>query len=149
MPHVYERQLEQYLLGRLKNGPAAEVKVHIAECESCGLKLAGNLRLTSRPPNLSRSHAYTGTERRGEPRIPVEDSALVRTIAPLSAGYAPVRLLDISGSGLRIRFLRYLEIGTVLQLRLGSSFILGEVKYCLRTDAGFDAGLHIQNVVRW
>jgi len=53
-------------------------------------------------------------------------------------------VIDISGSGLRIRCGAKLPLGTLVRLGLGPLLVTAEVRYCERSgEATFDAGLRI------
>ena len=145
--HIQDQELEQYLLGRLPDREGAAVRSHVAVCNGCGTKLASSLRIAG-CARFSEARPFTGIERRGEPRIGVDDSALMRIIAPLiEKDCTRVPVLDVSRSGVKIGTRVYLELGSVLQLRFSASFVLAEVRYCRPTTEGFHAGVHIQNVV--
>jgi PilZ domain len=84
-------------------------------------------------------------DRRAEPRTPVDVE--VRVMTPLSAPIAG-RVLDISPSGLRIRFHRPLPEGTRLSLVLGDEWISAIVRYCASVENQFDVGVLIEYAVR-
>jgi hypothetical protein len=83
--------------------------------------------------------------RRAEPRTPVDVE--VRVMAPLGAATAG-RVLDISPSGLRIRFHRPLREGTRISLVLGEEWICAIVRYCVAVENQFDVGVLIEYAVR-
>src|SRR5258707_8059525 len=123
MRHAQEQDLEQYLLGRLKDRQAATAKSNVADGESYGGKLAGSLR-SAKGVDFSFGHPFTGAEKRREPRIPVKDAALMRKIAPfIDAEYTLVRILDASKNGLKVHTSAYLELETIMQLRFSSNFV--------------------------
>jgi len=86
-------------------------------------------------------------ERRRELRKPTNDAASAQVISPLTLEHLDVQVLDISRNGLKIRAPKFLNSGVILQMRLRDTLILGEVRYCVQTDDGFWAGLHIQDCV--
>ena len=86
-------------------------------------------------------------ERRREPRIEADHPASIQILSPLEPARFNVRVLDISRNGLKITTPKLLESRTVLQVRLGEMFIMGEVRYCTQAEGGFHAGLHIQDAL--
>jgi PilZ domain len=84
-------------------------------------------------------------DRRAEPRTPVDVEVRVMTqLGPAIAG----RVLDISPSGLRIRFHRPLHEGTRISLVLGEEWICAIVRYCIAVEKKFDVGVLIEYAVR-
>jgi hypothetical protein len=84
-------------------------------------------------------------DRRAEPRAPVDVE--VRVMTPLGPAIAG-RVLDISPSGLRIRFHRPLHQGTRVSLVLGDEWISAIVRYCVSVENKFDVGVLIEYAIR-
>jgi hypothetical protein len=81
-------------------------------------------------------------EERSEPRFLVGDAAVLREIQPLSRERLKVKVVDVSKNGLGIVTRKSIVPGTIVQVRLGPTIQLGEVRYCEpRRDEGFRIGL--------
>jgi hypothetical protein len=143
--HVSEEQLQSYMSGALSDEDSRQVNSHVDECGSCRTRLE-----QSRTKTQSTAAVVTQIdhdERRRERRMATNDYASVQVVSPHTLEHMEVRVLDISRNGLKIRAPKFLKIGAVLQMRLRDTLILGEVRYCVRMDDGFWAGLQIQDCV--
>lgn len=66
------------------------------------------------------------TERRSEPRYPVNEFSVLRSIGDIAA----VRVLDISAIGLRVSTAAPMPINTAVEIQLGDIKVAGLVKNC-------------------
>jgi hypothetical protein len=89
----------------------------------------------------------TTMERRQEPRDPADQPVEVRILAG-SGRTLHAHIVDVSPSGLRIRFDRPISEGTRLNLDVGDESVYGLVRYCIPVGGEFDAGVLIEYVVR-
>lgn len=71
----------------------------------------------------------------------------VRVMTPFGLTIAG-RVLDISPSGLRIRFHRALREGTRLSLILGDERVFAIVRHCAAIENRFDVGVRIEYAIR-
>jgi hypothetical protein len=60
----------------------------------------------------------------------------------------PAHIVDVSPSGLRIRFDRPLPEGTRLNLSMGDELVFGQVRHCAPVDGKFDVGVLIEYAIR-
>jgi hypothetical protein len=86
-------------------------------------------------------------DRRKEERIPADEIVEVRIISGINR-IIPARVLNISPSGLRLRFDRPLNIGTHLSVAIWDELIFGRVQYCQPADDGFEAGVLVEYAIR-
>jgi hypothetical protein len=147
--HVPDDDLGLYLVGQLPSHRIACVESHLAECSSCVTRLS-NLALLDHP--LSRlsdlqGGEHGGIEKRRELRIPCDDPGEMQTFSPYSLVKTPVLITDFSRNGLRVRTSQFVGRGTIVQVRVRSAIILGEVRYCIAAGAEFDAGIQIQDMI--
>jgi hypothetical protein len=84
-------------------------------------------------------------ERRRQQRIPANEHAWCRVLNPLLEKALKVQMLDRSMDGLSVRTARSLSAGTLVQVRLKDSLVLGEVRYCVREGDAFRIGIRIEN----
>ena len=78
-------------------------------------------------------------DRRKEQRINLPGDATLRlldsgNVAANEPGSYRVRILDISGSGMRIRLARPLPCGSLVEIDAGDTISLGEVCRCIQED---------------
>jgi PilZ domain len=142
--HVSEQDLELYARGRLES--PGEVEFHVESCASCRDKLCDVARFISDIATLSRQQEIHGPEKRREQRIPTNDEASMRVLNPPFSGRESVQILDASRNGLRVRTLSARETGSIVQLRIKDVHVLGEVRYCLKVDDGYNIGIQIQDM---
>ncbi len=81
-----------------------------------------------------------------ESASPTDDAAWMKVVQPPGAKGAEVRVLDVSQGGLKLRVPANLPPGTIVQIDLEGSVMLAEVRYCVRAELGFHAGVQLQNV---
>ncbi len=83
-------------------------------------------------------------ERRTEVRFPTDSAAKMKILSPAGSKVAAeVRVIDASMSGARIRTDVLIEVGMILQVTFDKSILVGEVRNCVASEDGFDAGLYI------
>ena len=143
--HVSEEQLQSYISGALSEEDSHQINSHAGECGSCRARLEKSRTGIQSTAAMAADPEHD--ERRRERRMATNDYASVQVISSQTLEHMDVRVLDISRNGLKIRAPKFLKIGVVLQMRLRDTLILGEVRYCVQTDDGFWAGLHIQDCV--
>ena len=131
--HFSGEDLERYVDGRLPEAHSAAVQAHLEECEECQLRLA----------EIALETQWKGTERRGDPRIPVSFPARLKLLDPVTSVGPPhsVHVIEISRNGLKIRTPRFLIPKTLVQIRFNSKTVLGEVRYCDKSESEYHAGL--------
>ena len=91
---------------------------------------------------------YSGDERRREPRAPSDEPASLKVLSPTLSALSEVRVLDISGGGMKLFVSDFLHPGMIVQVRLKGSVALGEVSYCVPVGTGFHVGLQVQEIYR-
>jgi hypothetical protein len=136
--HANFDDLEQYISGKLSKEDFAVVHTHLEACPECQLKLA----------EIALDGQWKGPERRSEPRVPVNFPGRLKLLDPVTSVGPPhdVLVTEISHSGFKIRTPRYLIPKTLVQVHFAGKAILGEVRWCTRTDSGYDAGIkQVQN----
>lgn len=134
-PHSSTRELEQYVDGHLSEEDSTTVRTHLEECEQCQFRLA----------DIALEGQWKGPERRSEPRVRVRFTGRLKLLDPLTSVGPPhdVEVIEISRSGLKIRTPRYLILKTLVQIRFNGKAALGEVRYCIKADPGYYAGVKL------
>jgi hypothetical protein len=112
---------------------SALVHTHLHECKECQLKLA----------EIAMDGQWKGPERRSEPRVAVNFPGRLKLLDPMTSVGPPhdVLVIEISRSGFKVRTPRYLISKTLVQVHFSGKAMLGEVRWCTRTDSGYDAGI--------
>jgi hypothetical protein len=134
-PHSDTRALEQYVDGHLSEEDSSQVRTHLEACEECQRRLS----------DLAVNVQWNGPERRVETRVPVSFPGRLKQLDPVTSGGPPheVEVIDISRSGLKIRTSRHLIPKTLVQIRFNGKAVLGEVRYCVKTELVFVAGVKL------
>jgi PilZ domain/Putative zinc-finger len=134
-PHSNSRALEQYVDGHLSEEDSSHVRTHLEVCEECQHRLS----------DIALNVQWNGPERRAEPRIPVSFPGRLKQLDPVTSGGPPheVEVIDISNNGLKIRTSRHLIPKTLVQIRFKGQAVLGEVRYCIKTEHAFLAGVKL------
>ena len=86
------------------------------------------------------------SERRREPRYPTDRLTLVHILGRTLAEPILCRILDYSGTGLRIRTQKPIPPGTGIRVSLRESFAIAKVCYCNPAEGGFDHGILVEEV---
>lgn len=147
--HLNEDDLQMFIRGQLDLGSADAMDDHLRECPGCQGRLAHNARFIARCDDTTGTcEPYKGAEKRAEPRFRTEDWGLLRSVAPLSFERFAVRIVDVSRSGLGIILTGCLSRGTLVQIRIGKTVVLGEVRYSRPHGHEFQTGLRLQDVRR-
>ena len=134
-PHSSSRELEQYVDGHLSVEASDIVRRHLEGCEQCQLRLA----------DIALETQWKGPEGRGEPRVPVNFAGRLKLLDPVTSVGPPhdVDVIEISRSGLKIQTPRFLILKTLVQIRFNGKSVLGEVRYCVKIDRVYHAGVKL------
>ena len=143
--HLRDEDLELYVLGQLSPSQVSTIEAHLHGCESCGSKLSQTVKFVQELNGAQQQGPAAG-ERRRSVRVPSDDPARLQVFSPLSPARSDVRVLDVSTHGLKLHVPEYLQPGTVVQIRLANSVVLGEVRYCLPASVGFHVGVSLEDV---
>jgi PilZ domain len=81
------------------------------------------------------------------PRIPTDDPAVLRILHPVILDPIQTRVLDASKEGIKLEVPKQLDVGALVQVRLQTLVLIGEVRHCQPFAAAFHAGVHIREVV--
>ena len=101
----------------------------LGECRA-SMVVARNLAALSQ---YVRTH-YSPAERRRDPRFETDGPVVVVRLNPFAAEHLTGRLRDVSRNGLGLWVPESLIPGSILQIRLGTIFLMGEVRYCQETE---------------
>ena len=146
MKHVHEDDLELYLLSRLSERETAEIEAHVRDCGQCEARLHDAVQFVRQLAEVRRigdSSELRGT--RKETRIPTNDPANARLYDPLLSEPVEAQVLNASKGGLLLRTSRSFHVRALIQLRLRSTIVVGEVRHCNPAEDGFHVGIQIQS----
>jgi len=138
--HIQDEDLNHYMRENLDSARTAEIRAHILDCTQCEQKLIGQVvdrlaELKHRPPTLKSR----------EQRVPANGPASLQSLCPLSFDHHDVEVVDSSKQGYGLRTAVYLQPGTIVDLRFGTSNVVGTVRYCQTvSDHEFKAGVQLQ-----
>jgi hypothetical protein len=133
LPHTSAQDLEGYISGQMSTEDSSRIHEHLEECEECQLRLG----------EIAIENHWTGPERRDEPRVTVSFPGRLKLLDPVTSVGPPhdVHVVEISRSGFKVRTPRYLIPKTLVQVRFNGKGVLGEVRYCVKADTGYFAGV--------
>jgi hypothetical protein len=133
LSHSSAQDLECYVSGQLSTEECSRVLEHLQQCEECQLRLG----------EIAIQNQWTGPERRSGPRVPVSFPGRLKLLDPVTSVGPPhdVHVVEISRGGFKIRTPRFLITKTLVQVRFNGKGLLGEVRYCVKTDTGYLAGI--------
>jgi hypothetical protein len=131
--HSSTQELERYVDGKLSAEDSALVHTHLEGCEECQLRLT----------EIALQVQWKGVERRSEPRVQVSFPGRLKLLDPVTSVGPPhnVQVIEISRHGLKIRTPRHLIPKTLVQIHFDGKTLLGEVRYCMKTDSEYHAGI--------
>lgn len=133
--HPSPRELERYVDGRMPDEESSAVGTHLEGCEECQLRLA----------DIALDNQWKGVERRTEPRVGVNYPGRLKLLDPVTSVGPPhdIEVIEISRGGLKIRTPGYLIPKTLVQIRFNGKAMLGEVRYCIRAESRYHAGIQL------
>ena len=147
LAHIHEDELTLYLTGHLLSDRAADVQAHLCECGLCKQRLDDTLHFITELAGIKRRQpAPSGTERRSEPRFACDTQTSVQILRPLSFNRLRGRVVNASKSGVALRLPAALDRGSLVQVRVGTMVMLGEIRYCDKTDQEFTLGVRLEDV---
>lgn len=141
--HLHGEQLEQYVLGDLPEDLSAEVESHLKTCVACVDRLEQSLESLG---EWAEKRPYTGPEKRADPRMEANASAILTVIRQEPSPRLKMRVLEASRQGLKLLVPEELMTGEMVQLYVRDLFILAEVRNCRKVGKAFHAGVQIQDV---
>ncbi len=140
--HIHEDDLDLYVNGRLEPGHSATVESHLLDCDLCREKLSGSIGMRFLLPYTEKPRPDRQYKRL-EPRFSTGDEAILQELNPLSVDRQTVQITDVSRSGLGLISAKNIYPGTVVQIRMGQTVEVGEVRYCSPHAGGYKVGLHL------
>ena len=141
--HIHEDNLELYLGGRLEAQRISPVEFHLQECDLCRGRLSDCLgqRLALHVVGGTKSDA---AQKRCEPRFNTDGEGTIQELHPLSLDRHRVKIVNVSKNGLGLVSPKAMLPGTIVQLRIGDTVVLGNVRYCSAPDDdNFRIGLRL------
>jgi hypothetical protein len=145
--HIDNDELNVYVSQKSEPTRFAHIQTHIRNCPECKERLVA--RVLARITELN--HAGPGTlssERRSERRFERGEDGQLQSLCPLSFDRLPVQIVDVSKSGYGLLIDSPLSEGAIVQISIGSTNVLGEVRTCRPTpDNRHRVGIRIQKPV--
>lgn len=149
--HLAEDDIALYLNGHLELRRIPAVEAHLSDCPACKDKLDQTLHLITKLADLgSRQRGFplleSGLEKRREPRFATDSTMGLQVLRPLSFERLTGRVVNVSRSGVALRLARPLERGSLIQVRVGNTVLLGEVRHCAKIDNEFAIGVLLEDI---
>jgi hypothetical protein len=143
--HIQDEELTQYVGETLDRARASNIRSHIIECTRCEDRLVSEV--VTRLAALGKGQQPSN---RRERRVPASSLAWLQTLCPLSLDRIPVEVLDTSKTGFGLRTTLFLEPGTIVDLRIGTTpAMIATVRYCRNLeDHTYQAGVQLQASTR-
>ena len=148
MTHVLEDEVTLYLTGRIESDRVASIETHLSDCTVCKTRLDQTLHFITQLADIGRrQRVYASLEKRREPRFASEGILSLQLLRPLSFERLTGRIINVSRSGAALSLAVSLELGTLVQVRVGTMILLGEVRHCAKTGDDFRIGVRLEDVV--
>jgi hypothetical protein len=139
--HIHDDELTIYVRGGLDPEKISSLESHLSECAICKDTLATCVGIQFRLHYTGRG---LGGQQRLEPRFETRDEAILQQLSPLSFERQRVKLINVSRNGIGLLAANPLFPGVIVQLRIGKSVELGEVRHCAgRGIEGYRIGLRL------
>ena len=85
-------------------------------------------------------------EKRSEPRLFIDEPATLHLLRPAVSDQIPVRILDMSQSGVGLRSSDPLPPGALVHIRIrGTLVAMGEVRYSARVEDEYYSGVRVEH----
>jgi anti-sigma factor RsiW len=144
--HPLDDDLHLYVLGRLPATEAEILERHVFQCPTCKDTVASITRLVARLNQAPTARG--GFDKRREPRFRTADTGFLRSFAPLLPDRWPVQILDVSKNGLGLAVPTSLPKDSLIQVQVGNTFALGEVRHSTPIDEQrFHVGIRVIHTV--
>lgn len=138
--HIQDEDLNQYVGETLDSVRASYIRSHILECAGCKDRLIG--QVVTRLVALGESQK---SRRSWERRVSSSSPASLQTLCPLSLERIAVEIVDTSKNGYGLRTTIFLQPGTIVDLRIGTTPAIGTVRYCRNLgDDRYQTGVQLQ-----
>jgi hypothetical protein len=145
-PHIHDDDLHLYIFNRLGISESEALERHLLDCAECTERLNKAAHFAVKILTLQRAVAEPNM--RAEPRFNSTDCGFLRSLSPLRPEPLPVRIVDVSRTGLGLIAPVQLAPGTLVQVRVGRTVAFGEVVYTKRlSEQEFRVGLRLQDVL--
>jgi anti-sigma factor RsiW len=144
--HASEEELQLYVLGHLAETEFEIVERHVFHCPSCKLRVASIAKVIA---ELNEAPAPgEGLDNRREPRFGASEMGFLRSFVPLLADRWQVRIVNTSKNGLGLIAPVPLATESWVQVQVGGSFALGQVRHCTQVgERQFHAGIRLIDTV--
>lgn len=125
--HVFDDNLRLYVLGSLNATQVGVLERHMLECNDCRKRLSASARTAIACSPVNRDGK--DPDRRSEPRFSTSEIGSLRSFSPYLPERWRARITDVSKNGLGLLLPVHLRPGVLVQIRIGTIFALGEVRY--------------------
>jgi hypothetical protein len=143
--HIEEKDLELYLKAQLSDESIAAFEAHLGGCKECVNRLAEQDKCLWYLAELSAGDSAGDGDKRRYPRVVTDEAAALQVINPFSVDSWDVRIVNVSKGGLRTYTPNNLLPGSLLKIKMRYSVACGDVRYCVRADNGFYAGVRLHD----
>jgi hypothetical protein len=138
--HIQDDDLSQYVGETLDSARASHIRAHILKCTECKDRLVS--KVVTRLGALGKGDPNGGGR---EHRVQMNSPATLQTLCPLSLERIAVEVVDTSKSGYGLRTNVFLEPGTIVDLRIGTTPAIATVRYCRNIgEQSYQAGVRLQ-----
>lgn len=139
--HITEEELGFYVLGRLTRERTSAVELHLGDCPACCDLLTSTLHSMT-------GVAEPGNEKRASPRFRTDDTGFMQSLNPLSFERVVVRIINVSKDGMGLVADKSIDLGSLVQVRMGKIVAIGKVRYCAEVEEHFQVGLLFSDVIK-
>ena len=143
--HIDDHDLTLYIGEGLDSHRSSSVQDHVRGCLTCEEKLVAGF--LARLAELSKMQGRNNSnDRRIDGRFLSGEHGYLQTLCPLSFERPAVQVVDVSKGGFGLLMNSLLTEGTIVQVCIGTTTALGEVRSCRATyNNQFRVGIRVQN----
>jgi hypothetical protein len=143
--HIENQDVTLYVSGKLDLEHSSSVQSHVRVCPACKDRLVTGFlgRLAEVNQKETGNHSK---ERRVDSRFQGGESGYLQTLCPLSFERPAVQVVDASKGGFGLAMDSSVATGTIVQICIGTTMVLGEVKSCRAIENDqFRLGIRVQS----
>jgi hypothetical protein len=143
--HIENQDVTLFVSGKLDLEHSSSIQSHVRVCPVCKDMLVAGFLGRLAEVNQKETGNY-GRERRVDSRLQSGEIGYLQTLCPLSFERPAVQIVDASKGGYGLAMNSSLATGTIVQICIGTSIVLGEVKSCRAIDNDrFRLGIRVHN----
>jgi hypothetical protein len=146
--HINNEEIAVYVAQKSEPERFLHIQAHIRGCSECKDRLVARVLAHMTELNNAGPGIFSSNERRSERRLERGEDGHLQSLCPLSFDRLSVQIVDVSKNGYGILMDSPLSEGAIVQLSIGKTNILGEIRTCRTTpDNRYRVGIRVKKPV--